>query len=620
MRLKSIKLKNFRCYRNETKISFNNLSVFIGKNDAGKSSVLEALEIFFNNAVVKIEKDDLNVDALVAGENRIEITCVFNELPAQLVIDAANPTTLQNEHLLNADGDLEIKKAYICGAATPKEQVYIVANHPTIAGGHDLLLLKKRELRDRAAQLTVPAANYNGNVNSTIRSAIWNFLGALNISSVEVQVDKEEAKDIWEYLKKWMPQFALFKSERESNDADKEVTDPMKVAVNSAIAELAVELTAIQEKVMEKAIDVATRTLVKLQEMNPALANQLTPDFKTDPKWAGLFSLTLTSDRNIPINKRGSGVRRLIVLNFFRAEAERRRNESNSQAIIYAFEEPENSQHPNHQEMLIKAFQELADTNNTQVLITTHNPALAGLVNEDDLRLVTVDAHNNIVVLDNQQNIMRTIADTLGILPEPLKPRLLICVEGPNDVLFFKNISATIHGSRNDLPNLSSDIRVAIFPLGGGTLKDWVTQDYLSGLRTPQYHIYDLDDPVNPHYQAERDLVRAKGGNNWAELTTKKELENYLHPDCIQTVFGFPVAFGDMDDVPEIVASRQHGNVVGASPWAALSNDVKKKKMSIAKRKLNRDVTQQMTFAQIQTADQAGDIIRWLEEIRDRIL
>lgn len=619
MKLKTLKIKNFRCYRNEMEVNFNNLSVFIGKNDAGKSSLLEALEIFFNNSVVKIEKDDLNVDAIAANENKIEITCIFTQLPSQLIIDAANPTTLQVEHLLNANGDLEIKKVFTCGAANPREQVFIVANHPTVAGGNDLLQLKRTDLRARAVQLTVPVTNYNGNVNSTIRSAIWNFLGALNLATVEIQVDKEEAKEAWDYLKKWMPQFALFKSDRESNDADKEVTDPMKVAVNSAIAELAPELQIIQERVMTKAVEVATRTLAKLQEMNPALANELTPDFKTDPKWSGLFSLTLASDRNIPINKRGSGVRRLIVLNFFRAEAERRRNENNSQAIIYAFEEPENSQHPSHQKMLIKAFQELADTNNTQVFITTHNPALAGLVNEEDLRLVTEDALHNVVVLDNHQNIMRIIADTLGMLPEPLKPKLLVCVEGPNDVVFFKNISATIHANRNDLPDLSANNRVAVFPLGGGTLKDWVTQDYLSGLGIPQYHIYDLDDAANPPYQAARDLVRARGGNNYAELTVKKETENYLHADCIQAVFGFPVVFGDMDDVPEIVASTQNDNAVGSNPWVGLVDDLKKKKMSAAKRRLNRDVTQQMTWDQIQAADPNGNIITWLEAIRDRI-
>jgi predicted ATP-dependent endonuclease of OLD family len=619
MRLKYIKIRNFRCYRNETIANFNNLTAFIGKNDSGKSSILEALEIFFNNSVVKIERDDLNVDALAAGDNRIEITCVFFQLPDQLIIDAANPTTLLNEHLLNIDGDLEIKKIFPCTTASPREQVFIVANHPTVENGNDLLMLKRQELRQRAIDLNIPPANYNGNLNSSLRTAIWDHLGQLNLARVEIQVDKEDAKKAWDYLSRWMPQYALFKSDRESSDGDKEVTDPMKIAINMALGELQTELTEIQRRVMERAVDVADRTLAKLQEMNPALANQLTPNFKADPKWSGLFGLTLASDRNISINKRGSGVRRLIVLNFFRAEAERRRNDNNSHAIIYAFEEPESSQHPDHQIMLIKAFKELADAENTQILLTTHNPALAGLINDEDLRLVTVDATLNASVLDNPQTIMRTIADTLGMLPEPLKPRLLICVEGPNDIVFFKNISSTIHAIRNDLPDLSTDLRIAIFPLGGGTLKDWVTQDYLKGLGTPQFHIYDLDDARNPPYQAARDTVRARGGNNWAELTNKREIENYLHPAAIQAVYGFPIVFGDMDDVPEIVARTQHSNAAGANPWAGLDEETKKKKVSHAKKRLNREVTQNMTWPQIQASDSNGDIISMLEGIRDRL-
>jgi putative ATP-dependent endonuclease of the OLD family len=619
MKLKTIKIRNFRCYRNETIIEFNNLTAFIGRNDSGKSSILEALEIFFNNSVVKIEREDLNVDALAVGDNKIEITCIFNDLPSELIIDSASPTTLDSEYLLNPNGCLEIRKVYPCTAANPKEQVYIVANHPTIANGNDLLLLKRQELRQRANELGIPSDNYNGNINSSLRSAIWNHLGTLNLSISEIQVDKEDAKKAWDYLIKWMPQFALFKSDRESNDGDKEVTDPMKIAVNMALGEVQEELNEIQQKVMEKAVEVANRTLSKLQEMSPTLANQLTPNFKADPKWSGLFGLTLASDRNIPINKRGSGVRRLIVLNFFRAEAERRRTESNSQAIIYAFEEPESSQHPNHQIMLINAFKELAETDNTQVLITTHNPALAGLINEEDLRLVSVESNNNVLVIDNQHNIMRTIADTLGMLPEPLKPRILICVEGPNDVSFFKSISSTIHAIRTDLPDFSSDTRISIFPLGGGTLKDWVTHDYLNGLGIPQFHIYDLDNPTNPPYQSSRDAVRARGGNNWAELTSKREIENYLHPDAIQSVFGFPVTFSDMDDVPELVARTQHSLSPGSNPWPGLDNDVKKKKISNAKKKLNNEVVQQMTWAQLQISDHSYDIISWLEAINSRI-
>lgn len=618
MKLKAIKLKNFRGYRAETTISVRDMNVLTGKNDAGKSTILEALEIFFNNSVVKIEKGDLNVQARTAKDNKIELTCIFTELPVELVIDAANPTTLAAEHLLNIDGDFEVKKIYACGATVSKEKVMIVANHPTAVNGNDLLSLKRQQLRTRATDLGIAAGTYNANINSEIRAAIWNAVGNLNLALVELAVDDEDAKKAWEYLSKWMPQYALFKSDRESTDGDDEVTNPMKVAINSALAEVQAELAVIQQRVMDKAIDVATRTLAKLHEMNPALANQLTPDFKADPKWAGIFSLTLASDNDIPINKRGSGVRRLIVLNFFRAEAERRRNENNSQAIIYAFEEPENSQHPDHQGMLINAFQELADANNTQVFITTHNPALAGLVSEDDLYFVTTNAQGEIVV-DTGTGTLRRIADTLGMLPQPLSPRLLVCVEGPNDVSFFKIISAMISQTRADLPNLANNPHVAIFPLGGGTLKDWVTHDYLNGLNIPQYHIYDLDDAANPPYQPQRDAVRARGVPNWAELTVKRETENYIHPDCINAVYGQQVVFGDMDDVPEIVAIAVH-TAGGGNPWAGLTNEQKKSKSGRAKKRLNTEVCSQMTFAQLQQSDANGDIIRWLEEIRDRIV
>lgn len=48
MLIKSVTLKNFRGYRNETTVLFSNLTTFVGRNDIGKSTILEALDIFFN--------------------------------------------------------------------------------------------------------------------------------------------------------------------------------------------------------------------------------------------------------------------------------------------------------------------------------------------------------------------------------------------------------------------------------------------------------------------------------------------------------------------------------------------------------------------------------------------
>lgn len=49
MKIVTLRIKNFRGYRGETIVNFENLTAFVGKNDMGKSSILEALDVFFND-------------------------------------------------------------------------------------------------------------------------------------------------------------------------------------------------------------------------------------------------------------------------------------------------------------------------------------------------------------------------------------------------------------------------------------------------------------------------------------------------------------------------------------------------------------------------------------------
>ena len=46
MKIKQLKISNFRSYKEEVIINFNDLNVFVGKNDIGKATILEALDIF----------------------------------------------------------------------------------------------------------------------------------------------------------------------------------------------------------------------------------------------------------------------------------------------------------------------------------------------------------------------------------------------------------------------------------------------------------------------------------------------------------------------------------------------------------------------------------------------
>ena len=555
MRLESVKIRNFRGYKTETTIPLSNLTAFIGKNDAGKSTVLEALEIFFNNSVVVCEKDDLNI---YANDNKIEISCIFTDLPNEIIIDAANPTTLSEEHLLNVDGKLEIKKIFLATSTKPKEKVYIICEHPTIDQGQDLLTLKRTELRTRAKIMGIDAGTYNANLNSSIRQAIWECLGDLQSNTTDLLVDKEDTKKVYDTIKTYLPLYSLFQSDRQSRDDDKEVTDPMKIAVQQALGELHDELEYIKAQVREKAVETANRTLEKLQEMSPELASQLTPDFKSEPKFDSQFKLSIKSENDISINKRGSGVRRLILLNFFRAEAERRRSENQSNQIIFAFEEPETSQHPDHQEMLIKAFLELSYTENSQILLTTHTPALAGLLPLDSLRFIEKDGEERKVELGTDE-VFEKIADTLGILADPISQNAtaMLLVEGKGDVVFVNHTASQLKDAGH-LAHTFEDKRFAIVPIGGcGNIKHWRTMQLADQFNIPFCVLLDSDKGTNEEAQNQQKLTDLHDDGVKAYLTRRREPENYIHLDCLDLPEGSTFSFNDTDDAKVLIGQEK---------------------------------------------------------------
>jgi len=412
MRLKNIKLKNFRCYNDEKEILVDDLTVFIGKNDSGKSSIFDALDIFFNEPKGKPDKDDLSVGQ---NDGEIAITCIFEDVPEEFIIDATYPTTLIDEYMLNSERCLEVKKVYSVGAKIISK-VYAIAIHPTAQNYDDLLAINQTNLRRRATDLNVDLSGTDQRVNTKIRKAIWESSDDLQLAQVNIDLSKETAKAIWDKIKPQLLVFALFKSDRPSTDQDAEAQDPMKAAVKEAISQQEETLNEIAEQVKQEVQEIADKTVDKIMEMNPELARQLNPRITTK-KWDSLFNVSLTGDEDIPINKRGSGTRRLILLNFFRAKAVQESTNKNT-GIIYAIEEPETCQHPNNQKMLIGAFEDLVEDRNCQVLLTTHTPVLARRFNQKCLRVVTKSNGGTDVSQGENDTFLKSIVQTLGVLPD----------------------------------------------------------------------------------------------------------------------------------------------------------------------------------------------------------
>ena len=620
MKLKTVTLRHFRSYKEPVTVSINDFTALIGKNDVGKSTIFEALEIFFNNKLTPIDSSDLNID--VDPDNAaVEITCVFDDFPSDIVLDATAPTTLLDEHLLNKNNLLQIKKIYNCSTKKPKESTFLVAQYPCNDDANDLILLKNPDLKKRCDKLEISPDSYSKTSNVSMRQAIFRHIPDLQLEEKDIPLDKsDDTKSIWQQIQKNLPIFALFQSDRPSKDDDSAVQDPMKIAVKEALKEVQDDLEQIKDIVRQKAVDLAEKTISKLHEMDPRLASHLVPDFKTEPSWDGLFKLTFCDDRNIPMNKRGSGVRRLILLNFFRAEAERRQQQEGVPSVIYAIEEPETSQHPDNQEMLVDALLELAQTESSQVLITTHVPALASRIPCQNLRYITCsDVVGQIIEhppqTEAEEDIFcQKIADALGVLPET-RVKVLICVEGPNDILFLQQISRILHSHDHSIPDLTDNSDIAFLPLGGSSLKQWVEKKYLKGLRKPEIHIYDADDQHNPPYKSQFDDINAAPDKNKAFLTSKRTMENYLHPDAITEVFEFSIVFSDWDNIPELVAREIHEKSESQNRWEELTQQVRKSKISAAKVRLNRDAASKMTYERIQQRDGIDEISGWLRHI-----
>ncbi len=177
------------------------------------------------------------------------------------------------------------------------------------------------------------------------------------------------------------------------------------------------------------------------------------------------------------------------------------------------------------------------------------------------------------------------------------------------------------HGE--DVPNLDElelNGELIFFPFGGSNLAVWASR--LKALNRPEFHICDRDNPPPEpaRYQAYMDEVNARP-NCSAVATTKREMENYLHPQAIRQAYqnnGIEIQiadnFADFDDVPRLVAQAVHESTAEEA-WDTLSQEGQREKEKRAKRLLNHNALKCMSVELLAECDQDGELRGWLNNI-----
>ena len=536
MKLCKVILKNFRSYENQT-FYINDLNVIIGKNDIGKSTILEALNIFFGEA--KASKDDINK---LNGSSEMSIECSFQvDGKKPIILDNSATSTLEDEYLINDEGYLSIKQTY---SSTSPKSITINTDYPKIEDIDPLITMKIKELQGIVDQKNINMDGYKKSVKKDLRKCIFKHFGeSLPKFRTEIEVLKaeKEVSNIYDQLKQEFPIFHLFTSDRKNTDQDPEVSNVLKAITKNAVSNVEQEFEKIKQTIRQEIENISNETLIKLKEFDAEISKELKSNLK-DKELHSLFNFDFTSDDNIPFNNRGSGVKRLMLLSFFLADAER--SHASTKNVIYAIEEPETSQHPNYQSMIIENLRELSIKDNRQVILTTHTPEIVKMVSTNNLIFIEKEDNSRKVsqVIDHENEVnIRGIIDTLGILPF-IKSKNKVIVEGKTDQTFLENLVKTFP-QLNDIFDLKSS---TIIPTsGGGNVDNWVKNEYLDNTNATCIHFKDSD--LREVTDISRKLI----------TTERREIENYIPIDLINNYFNISIdpSSVESDDIPKMISN-----------------------------------------------------------------
>ena len=619
MKLKKLKLKNFRSYKN-LEIDFDdNINVIIGKNDVGKSTVMEALEIFFNNDLVQIQNNDLNIESESKGDYLVQISLSFKtEYSDTIIIDSSYPTNLDDEFLLDNNGLLTLTKEWDCSKPLKDTRMkyYLECEYPRVWSDKPLLTLKNSELKRRIKEIEelLDEHQYNAilkNANAPMRQALYKYLlgeedrNDRTLTLIEL-ANGDDLKSLKVNIDKVLPLFFLFQSDRPNRDSDTDVQNPLNIAIAKALVkeEIQEKLKEVELLIKREVEDVANKTLAKLNEMDSNIASTLKPDYTKSPDWKSIFEFSFIGD-GIPLNKRGSGVRRLVLLNYFRAEAERQMDSRFNKSVIYAIEEPETSQHPNYQKILIDALVELAKHKDHQVLITTHTPNIAKMVYIQNIIPLLKDEKNEIIQFIDNDKKLQFISETLGLYPY-FKNKVVVCLEGEFDVKFMTNINQAIPQYKEIIDLSKEDI--SLIPLTGGNLKIWVERHYLKNSNINEIHIYDSDIGAGKNalaYQKQFDKIHSREDNSYCFLTKKREMENYIHKNLIEKEFDIKcdsIINWNEEDIPTYIQNKTQSSKLNEKAIKGI---------------LNGKLTKQLTKEYLEEIDAFEEIKKWFEKIKE---
>ena len=142
----------------------------------------------------------------------------------------------------------------------------------------------------------------------------------MQLDEIEIIVDAEDAKKIWEQLINYLPVYALFHSDRKNQDLDSEVQDPLKFAIEQIFKrdDIQKKLSEIAQNIENEIKSIAESTISKFKDIakQDAEVKPNIPEVST-LKWKDVYkNIGFNTDNEVPLNKRRKWFQKINAFKF----------------------------------------------------------------------------------------------------------------------------------------------------------------------------------------------------------------------------------------------------------------------------------------------------------------
>jgi len=387
MKIKSITAHNFRSIK-EAKFDAYNYTVLVGSNNAGKSNVLTALRIFYEDGIKFDDKSDFPKFQTADNESWIEIEYLLtDEEFSNLKEEYKNPgNILKVRKYLKSQDSNRVKAnqsniyGYENGALS--ENLFYGAKNVSEAKLGTAIYIPEVTTTDETLKLTGPSP-LRDVITFVMKKVVKTSESFRNLNKAFEEFNdkfKEEAsKD----------GFSLSKLRKEINDSLKEWKVEFNLNINP----------------------------VRPEDIIKSLVSH--------------YAIDKSLDKEMDIKYFGQGLQRHLIYTLLKLSSQYtekktyEKKEFAPELTLILFEEPEAFLHPGQQEYLNASLKSLSSEEGQQIIVSTHSPIFVSKNIEDITALIKLKRDNGITqVFQVSEDTQKMIIDQNNELAQLLQSKL----------------------------------------------------------------------------------------------------------------------------------------------------------------------------------------------------